>query len=104
MSFITDDFLLQNSFAKKLYHDYAAGLPIIDYHNHLPPQEIAENRVFENIGQVWLAGNYHRCRALCVLGINEKYITGKATEKRNLSNGRKPFPKPLETRYTIGRI
>lgn len=81
MSFINDDFLLQSNFAKKLYHGYAAELPIIDYHNHLPPQEIAENRIFKNITQVWLAGDHYKWRAMRALGINEKYITGNATDK-----------------------
>lgn len=81
MSFITDDFLLQTNFAKKLYHGYASNLPIIDYHNHLPPKEIAENRVFENISQVWLAEDHYKWRAMRALGINEKYITGNATDK-----------------------
>ena len=80
-TFITDDFLLQNEFSKKLYHGFAADLPIIDYHNHLPPQEIAQNRVFENITQVWLAGDHYKWRAMRALGIDEKYITGNATDK-----------------------
>lgn len=80
-TFITDDFLLQNKFAKKLYHGYAAALPIIDYHNHLPPNEIAQNRVFENISQVWLADDHYKWRAMRALGIHEKYITGNASDK-----------------------
>lgn len=80
-TFITDDFLLQDKFAKKLYHGFAADLPIIDYHNHLPPNEIAENRVFENITQVWLAGDHYKWRAMRALGINERYITGNASDK-----------------------
>ena len=58
-TFINDDFLLQSDFAKTLYHNYAKELPIIDYHNHLPPQEIDGNRVFENISQAWLAGDHY---------------------------------------------
>ena len=80
-TFITDDFLLQNAFSKKLYHGYAAHLPIIDYHNHLPPNEIAENRVFENITQVWLSGDHYKWRAMRALGIEERYITGNASDK-----------------------
>ncbi|NHF58591.1 glucuronate isomerase [Flavobacteriaceae bacterium TP-CH-4] len=80
-TFITDDFLLQNAFAKRLYHDHAKDLPIIDYHNHLPPAEIAQNRVFENISQVWLAGDHYKWRAMRALGIDEHYITGAATDK-----------------------
>ena len=80
-TFITDDFLLQSSFAKTLYHGYAKDLPIIDYHNHLPPKEIAHDRVYENITQVWLAGDHYKWRAMRALGIDEKYITGDATDK-----------------------
>lgn len=80
-TFITNDFLLQNQFAKKLYHGYAKDLPIIDYHNHLPPKEISQNRVFENISQVWLAGDHYKWRAMRALGINEKYITGNVSDK-----------------------
>ncbi|WP_299534417.1 glucuronate isomerase [Ulvibacterium sp.] len=80
-TFITDDFLLNNDFAKILYHDYAKKLPILDYHNHLPPHEIAQNRAFENISQVWLAGDHYKWRAMRTLGIDEKYITGSASDK-----------------------
>ncbi len=80
-TFITDDFLLQNTFAKRLYHEYAKDLPIIDYHNHLPPKEIAQNRVFANISQVWLAGDHYKWRAMRALGIDEHYITGDASDK-----------------------
>ncbi|TMM55786.1 glucuronate isomerase [Maribacter algarum] len=80
-TFISDDFLLQNQFAISLYHGYAKELPIIDYHNHLSPNEIAHNRVFENISQVWLAGDHYKWRAMRALGIDEEYITGKASDK-----------------------
>ncbi|MFK8060023.1 MAG: glucuronate isomerase [Polaribacter sp.] len=79
--FLTQDFLLQNSFAKKLYHNFAKNLPIIDYHNHLSPQQIAEDFQFENITQVWLYGDHYKWRAMRVFGINEKYITGNASDK-----------------------
>ena len=59
MSFIHDDFILQNETAKKLYHDYAENLPIIDYHCHINPQEIAEDRRFENITQIWRGGDHY---------------------------------------------
>ena len=80
-TFINDDFLLQSDFAKTLYHNYAKELPIIDYHNHLNPQEIDGNRVFENISQVWLAGDHYKWRAMRAFGVDEHYITGKATDK-----------------------
>lgn len=80
-TFINDDFLLQTEFAKKLYHNYAKDLPIIDYHNHLPPNEIAQNHIFENISQAWLSGDHYKWRAMRTLGIDEHYITGKASDK-----------------------
>lgn len=79
-SFLTEDFLLQSEYAKILYHDYAKNLPIIDYHNHLPPAELAANRQFENISKVWLAGDHYKWRAMRTLGINEHYITGAASD------------------------
>lgn len=79
--FITEDFLLQGEFAKMLYHNFVKDLPIIDYHNHLSPKEISENRVFENISQVWLAGDHYKWRAMRALGIDERYITGAASDK-----------------------
>ena len=80
-TFITNDFLLQTDFAKTLYHNYAKSLPIIDYHNHLSPQQIAEDTQFDNITQVWLAGDHYKWRAMRAFGINEKYITGDASDK-----------------------
>ena len=77
--FLSDDFLLKNKFSQRLYHAYAKDLPIIDYHNHLPPAEIASNRKFENISSIWLAGDHYKWRAMRTLGIDEHYITGKAS-------------------------
>jgi glucuronate isomerase len=79
--FLTENFLLQNEFASKLYHDYAKDLPIIDYHCHLPPNEIAQNRQFENITKIWLEGDHYKWRAMRTLGINEKYITGNGSDE-----------------------
>lgn len=79
-SFITEDFLLENKYAKTLYHGYAASQPIIDYHNHLAPDQIAENKIFENITSIWLAGDHYKWRAMRALGISEKYITGQAND------------------------
>ncbi len=80
-TFITDDFLLQNEFARKLYHNHAKSLPIIDYHNHLSPSDIANDKQFENCSQVWLAGDHYKWRAMRTLGIDEKYITGMASDE-----------------------
>lgn len=78
--FLDDNFLLQNKSAEILYHEYAAPMPIIDYHNHLSPQQIAENGNFENITQAWLYGDHYKWRAMRTNGINEKYITGNASD------------------------
>ena len=76
-----EDFLLQNKTAVQLYHQYAADLPIIDYHNHLSPQAIADDKVFENITQVWLGGDHYKWRAMRALGVDEKFISGNTSDK-----------------------
>ena len=78
--FITEDFLLQSKLACELYHDYAKSMPIIDYHCHLPPNEIAGNRVFDNMTEVWLHGDHYKWRAMRTLGIDEYFITGAAPD------------------------
>ncbi|SFZ92036.1 glucuronate isomerase [Flaviramulus basaltis] len=80
-SLITDNFLLTSSYAEELYHSFAKDLPIIDYHNHLPPNEIATNKQFKNLTKVWLDGDHYKWRAMRNLGIEEKYITGKASDE-----------------------
>jgi glucuronate isomerase len=79
-TFITEDFLLPSEFARHLYHSYAKDLPIIDYHCHLSPEDIAKDRQFENITRIWLEGDHYKWRAMRTLGIEEKYITGKASD------------------------
>ncbi|MFD2285458.1 glucuronate isomerase [Pedobacter petrophilus] len=79
-SFLDENFLLQSKTAEKLYHDFAKSLPIIDYHNHLIPEQIANNTQFENITQVWLAGDHYKWRAMRANGVDEKYITGDASD------------------------
>lgn len=78
--FMGNDFLLSNDTAKTLYHDYAAKMPVIDYHCHINPQEIAEDRRFENITQVWLGGDHYKWRQMRSNGVEEKYITGDASD------------------------
>ena len=79
-SFLDENFLLQSEMAKLLYHDFAKQMPIIDYHNHLPPSEIVEDRQFENISKVWLYGDHYKWRAMRTCGVNERFITGDATD------------------------
>lgn len=78
--FMDDDFLLSNETAKTLYHDYAKKVPIIDYHCHINPQEIAEDRQFDTITQVWLGGDHYKWRQMRTNGIDEKFITGDASD------------------------
>ncbi|MBS1755187.1 MAG: glucuronate isomerase [Ferruginibacter sp.] len=78
--FLDENFLLQNKTAQHLYHDIAKQLPIIDYHNHLPPEQIANDINFQNLTQVWLYGDHYKWRAMRTNGVNEKYITGNTTD------------------------
>lgn len=79
--FMDKDFLLTTETAKKLYHDYAEVMPVIDYHCHINPQEIYEDRKFENITQIWLGGDHYKWRQMRSNGVEEKYITGDATDR-----------------------
>lgn len=78
MSFIGENFLLQNQSAHRLFHDYAEDQPILDYHNHLPPREIAENRQFNNLAEIWLEGDHYKWRAMRANGVDEAFCTGDA--------------------------
>lgn len=94
-SFITDNFLLENKYAEALYNEYASKQPIIDYHNHLPPQQIAEDVNFENISKVWLNGDHYKWRAMRTMGINEKYITGNASDQEKFEAWGRVVPATL---------
>lgn len=91
-TFINDNFLLENKFAEELYHNYSKNQPIIDYHNHLNPQFIAEDKIFDNITQVWINGDHYKWRAMRTLGINEQFVTGKASDKDKFLNWGKTVP------------
>ena len=78
MPFIHDDFLLQTKTARRLYHEYAERQPILDYHNHLPPRDIAGNRRFNNLFEIWLEGDHYKWRAMRANGVEERYCTGDA--------------------------
>ena len=79
-TFMDKDFLLDTEIAQKLYHEFASTTPIIDYHCHINPKEIAENRKFDNITQVWLGGDHYKWRFMRSCGIEEKFITGDSTD------------------------
>ena len=95
MSFIHDDFILQNDTAKKLYHTYAKNLPIVDYHCHLDPKEIYEDIRFENITQVWLAGDHYKWRIMRSNGVAEDYITGSASDREKFQKFAEALPKAI---------
>ena len=91
-NFLTDNFLLKNDFARGLYHDHAKKMPIIDYHCHLSPKDIATNRQFKNMTSIWLDGDHYKWRAMRTLGVNEKYITGDSSDKEKFENWAKTVP------------
>lgn len=91
-NFIHDNFLLENSYAEELYHVYAKDQPIIDYHNHLPPQQITEDTIFHNLTKVWIDGDHYKWRAMRTLGIKEEFITGGATDKDKFIQWAKTVP------------
>ncbi|MEJ7829968.1 MAG: glucuronate isomerase, partial [Segetibacter sp.] len=74
--FLDENFLLKTKTAQRLYHDYAKGMPIIDYHCHLPQSQIAEDKQFENLTQIWLYGDHYKWRAMRTNGVDESYCTG----------------------------
>ncbi|MEM9822411.1 MAG: glucuronate isomerase [Bacteroidota bacterium] len=80
-NFLGENFLLQNVVAQRLYHDHAKDLPIIDYHNHLPPEEIANDKTYGSLTEVWLKGDHYKWRAMRANGIAEQYITGDASDQ-----------------------
>jgi glucuronate isomerase len=95
MTFITDDFLLRNDTARELYHETAKDLPIIDYHCHLPPKDVAANRQFENLFEIWLEGDHYKWRAMRANGIEETYCTGDASPKEKFLAFAKTLPECL---------
>jgi len=90
--FIHDDFLLQSVPACELYHEYAERMPIVDYHCHLPPQQVAENQRWKNIAQVWLGGDHYKWRALRANGVDERFITGSATDREKFQKFSETMP------------
>ena len=90
--FMNADFLLKNETAKKLYHDHAAKMPIIDYHCHINPQEIYEDKRYDSITQVWLGGDHYKWRAMRSCGVAEYYITGDATPAEKFQKWAEAMP------------
>ncbi len=93
--FIDDDFLLQSATAKRLYHEFASIQPIIDYHNHLSPKDIAENRRFDNLFDMWVDQDHYKWRAMRANGIPESHCTGDASAKEKFLAFAKTVPHTL---------
>jgi len=91
--FMDESFLLTNPISERLYHEYAKKMPILDYHCHLDPQEIAENKRYSNITELWLAHDHYKWRAMRANGIEEKYITGDATDKEKFLKWAETLPR-----------
>ncbi len=89
---IDDNFLLESRHAQRLYHEYAAKMPIIDYHNHLSPKALAENTVFNSITEAWIDGDHYKWRAMRTLGIDERFITGNATDQEKFAKWAQTVP------------
>ncbi len=91
-TFLDDNFLLDTPVAEKLYHDHARDLPIIDYHCHLPPNEIAAGRKFENLTKIWLDGDHYKWRAMRANGVDEIYCTGNAPDREKFRKWAETVP------------
>jgi glucuronate isomerase len=94
-NFITDNFMLNSKEAEILYHEYAKKMPIIDYHNHLSPKQIAEDLPIENITDAWLNGDHYKWRAMRANGIDENFITGNSSKEEKFNNWAATVPYTL---------
>lgn len=94
-TFLSDDFLLCGESAKKLYHEYAKDMPIVDYHCHVSPQEIFDNKRFDNIAQVWLGGDHYKWRLMRSNGVDEYYITGDAPDREKFQKFAEALPRAI---------
>ena len=90
-----ENFLLSTETAQKLYHEYAAAMPVLDYHCHISPQEIAEDKQFENIAQIWLGGDHYKWRQMRSNGIAEEYITGNAPDREKFQKWAETLEKAI---------
>ncbi|MHB8900695.1 MAG: glucuronate isomerase [Thermoguttaceae bacterium] len=93
--FISDNFLLHNDAAVRLYHQFARDLPIIDYHCHLPPEQVARDHRFENLTQIWLCGDHYKWRAMRAAGVPERYCTGDASDWEKFEKWAATVPRTL---------
>jgi glucuronate isomerase len=95
MPFIHEDFLLSTPTARRLYHEHAASEPILDYHCHLPPQDVAANRQFRNLFEIWLEGDHYKWRAMRANGVDERFCTGDATPEEKFLAWARTVPHTL---------
>ena len=93
--FMNEDFLLSTPTARTLYHSHAAKMPIVDYHCHVSPQEIFEDRHFENITQLWLGADHYKWRLMRTNGVDESYITGDAPAREKFQKFAETLPKAI---------
>jgi len=93
--FMDENFLLQNKAAEQLYHGYAKEMPIIDYHCHLPPEEVGNDRKFENMTKIWLDGDHYKWRAMRAAGVDEQFCTGKASDFDKFEKWAQTVPQTL---------
>ena len=91
--FMDKDFLLSTDMAKTLYHQYAETMPVLDYHCHINPQEIYEDRKFDNITQVWLGSDHYKWRQMRTNGVDEKYVTGDGSDREKFQAWAETMPK-----------
>ena len=90
--FLDENFLLESPMAEYLYHEHAEKMPIIDYHCHLSPQQIAENKKFDNITQPWLYGDHYKWRAMRTNGVDERYCSGNASDREKFDKWAETVP------------
>lgn len=94
-NFLDENFLLRTKTAQQLYHEYAKQMPVIDYHNHLPPQQIAEDKKFGNLTQAWLYGDHYKWRAMRTNGVDESYCTGNQPDRDKFQRWAETVPYTL---------
>ncbi len=92
MKFMDENFLLQTETARELYHDWAAKMPIFDYHNHLPPDQVAQDQRFGDIAEIWLGGDHYKWRAMRTNGVPERFITGDAAGREKFAHWAATIP------------
>ena len=93
--FIHDDFLLETDAGRALYHGHAERMPIVDYHNHLSPRQVAEDFRAENVAQLWLGGDHYKWRAMRAAGIEERYVTGAASDWEKFERWAQTVPQTM---------